>query len=188
MALLSDIFLGAGIKVWLTVILPVVFLIYFAFGILYARTLHPLAKVPGPFWPAVSRTWLVYRMYVGDLEHHQRALHDEYGPIVRIAPDEVVVSDPEAIPLIYPIQKALEKTDWYHAWRPPGLNCQPDLFTETNEKAHSAYRRVVGGVYALSSILKSEVELDTTLSLFIKRIEGFADRKDAFDFGQWLEM
>jgi hypothetical protein len=26
--------------------------------IVYCRTLHPLARVPGPVWPAVSRAWL----------------------------------------------------------------------------------------------------------------------------------
>ena len=45
----------------------------------YARTLHPLAKVPGPIWPAMSRTWLMYRMYQGDLEVHMRAMHKRFG-------------------------------------------------------------------------------------------------------------
>jgi hypothetical protein len=34
-----------------------------------------------------------------------------YGPIVRTAPDEVHVSDPKTIPIIYPTQQPLEKTD-----------------------------------------------------------------------------
>lgn len=48
---------------------------YWLLWIIYARTMHPLAGIPGPLWPAVSRTWLMYRMYLGDLEIHQRALH-----------------------------------------------------------------------------------------------------------------
>lgn len=47
---------------------------YWLLWMIYARTIHPLAKIPGPLWPAVSRTWLMYRMYLGDLETHQRAL------------------------------------------------------------------------------------------------------------------
>ena len=42
---------------------------------IYARTIHPLAGISGPLWPAVSRTWLMYRMYLGDLGTHQRDLH-----------------------------------------------------------------------------------------------------------------
>lgn len=187
MALLSDLLTGTGPTAWLPII-AITLVAYWIFWVVYARTLHPLAKIPGPFWPSISRTWLMYRMYVGDLEQAQRSLHEQYGRIIRIAPDEVAVSDPEAIPRIYPIQRPLEKTNWYHAWRPIGLDAQPDLFTQTNEKAHSAYRRIVGGVYALSNVLKNEKALDSALKLFVERINGFADRKESFDFGLWLEM
>jgi hypothetical protein len=33
-----------------------VFAYWFAW-IVYCRTWHPLARIPGPLWPAVSRTW-----------------------------------------------------------------------------------------------------------------------------------
>jgi hypothetical protein len=53
-------------------------IVYWTCWILYARTIHPLVKVPGPLWPAVSRTWLMYRMYQGDLEIHMRVMHDRF--------------------------------------------------------------------------------------------------------------
>jgi hypothetical protein len=188
MAVLSDILLGASPKVWLTIIFPLLLIVYLVSWVIYAITLHPLAKIPGPFWPSVSRTWLMYRMYIGDVEQHQLALHDKYGPVVRIAPDEVVVNDPKAIPYIYPIQNPLQKTNWYLAWRPPGLKGRRDLFTETSEKAHSAYRKLVAGVYSQSSVLKNEFQLDKTVDLFVRRIGEFVGKKKAFDFGLWLEM
>lgn len=130
----------------------------------------------------------MYHHHTGDIDIATRALHTRYGPIVRIAPDEVTVADPSALPLIYTVQKALQKTDWYVPWRPKGLGSQPDLFTQTDERAHAAYRRIVGGVYSLSSILKSEAMLDEMLELFMQRLGGFAERGEAFDFGLWLEM
>jgi len=161
---------------------------YFTIWIVYARTLHPLAKVPGPFWPSVSRTWLMWHHHRGDIEIVERELHKKYGRIIRIAPDEVVVADPKYIPLIYPIQRPLQKTDWYKPWRPQGLDSQPDLFTQTDEKAHSAYRKIVGGVYSFSSIAKNEPGMDSMLQLFMERLGSFADSNKAFDFGLWLEM
>lgn len=130
----------------------------------------------------------MYHHHAGDIDTATRTLHARYGPIVRIAPDEVTVADPSAIPLIYRVQKPLQKTDWYVPWRPRGLSSQPDLFTQTNEQAHAAYRRIVGGVYSFSSISKNEAALDETLELFMERLGGFADRSEAFDFGLWLEM
>jgi hypothetical protein len=64
----------------------------------------------------------VYRMYVGDVEIAQRALHQKYGPLVRITPNELVSSDPTAIPLIYRTQNPLAKTDWYLTFRPEGMH------------------------------------------------------------------
>jgi hypothetical protein len=78
MALLADFGLGLGWKGWLLVILCGPVLYWFGW-VAYARFLHPLAKIPGPFWPSVSRTWLMYRMYKGDLEFHMRAIHDRYN-------------------------------------------------------------------------------------------------------------
>jgi hypothetical protein len=86
MALLSEAFLGFEGRTWLMIILPVFCFTYYTVWIVYARTLHPLAKIPGPLWPSVSRTWLMYRAYVGDLDIEQRKLHAQYGPLVRVAP------------------------------------------------------------------------------------------------------
>jgi hypothetical protein len=109
----------------------------------------------------------------------------EYGPVIRIAPDEVHASDPEAIPLIYSIQQPLKKTDWYRIYR---IADGSDLFTEDDEKHHAAHRRMVGHAYALTSMLKNESAIDDTMNLFTERLGEFADRKEAFDFGNWLEM
>jgi hypothetical protein len=61
-------------------------------------------------------------------------------------------------------------------------------FTNRSEVDHAAYQRLVAHVYSLSNILKSEPELDKTVSLFMQRLGEFADTKKAFDFGLWLEM
>lgn len=188
MPFLTESLLAIDIKSWLFIKLPIALAAYWLVWMVYARTIHPLAKIPGPFWASISRIWFQRRMYMGDYEVVMRALHVKYGSIVRIAPDEVAVSDPSAIPKIYPIQRPLMKTTWYSPWRPATLDSQPDLFTQTDEKAHAAYRRIVGGVYSLSNIIKNEKELDKTLSLFLERMGGFADRKETFDFGLWLEM
>ncbi|KAH8724239.1 cytochrome P450 [Phaeosphaeriaceae sp. PMI808] len=188
MALLSNLLLGFHAQTWVTVILPVSFVIYWIVWIVYTRTLHPLAKVPGPFWPSVSRTWLMYRAYAGDLEMVQRNLHKQYGTLLRVAPDEIVCDDPREIPTVYPVKEPLEKTVWYDAWRPKGLVSRPDMFTNRSEKDHAAYQRIIGHVYSISSVSKSEPAIDQTGKLFVQRLNEFADRGEEFDFGLWLEM
>jgi hypothetical protein len=107
---------------------------------------------------------------------------------VRTAPDEVHASDPAAIPIIYPVQQPLEKTDFYLTYRPVALGGGPDLFTDDSEKHHTAHRRNIGQVYTLTSMLKNEGAIDGVTNTFMKRMGEFADRQEAFDFGLWLEM
>ena len=65
------------------------------------RYLSPLRRFPGPFWASVTRWWLVRSIFRGDHEKTMRSLHAKYGPVIRITPFEVAISDPEAIKTIY---------------------------------------------------------------------------------------
>ncbi|KAF7189166.1 Cytochrome P450 monooxygenase [Pseudocercospora fuligena] len=56
---------------------------------------HPLSKFPGPKIMAMSRVYEFYwDSYLhGRLWSHLPSLHDKYGPIVRIGPDEIHIRD-----------------------------------------------------------------------------------------------
>ncbi|XPT01005.1 hypothetical protein M3J09_010149 [Ascochyta lentis] len=166
----------------------VLLLVYWLVWIIYSRTFHPLAKVPGPIWPSLSRTWLMYRMYIGDYQLSQEALHKKYGSLIRIAPNELAYSNPDGVPVIYRISNPLEKTDWYHTWKGAGLKSQIDMFSITNEKKHTAYRRAIGGVYSLTSILKNEELMNRNVTMLLDRLDGFVERAEEVDLGLWLEM
>lgn len=61
----------------------------------------------------VSYSTSVYHMYLGDVEAAQDKLHKQYGPLIRVAPNEVISNDSSAIPLIYRTHNPLPKTPWY---------------------------------------------------------------------------
>lgn len=78
-----------------------------------ARNNTPLRSVPGPWFASCS---ILYRFYfaviLGSWHHKSIALHKQYGPIVRITPTEVSVSDPAVIPEIYAhVDRAYPKCD-----------------------------------------------------------------------------
>ncbi|GMF77394.1 unnamed protein product [Aspergillus oryzae] len=95
----------------------VAFVTYWAVWIIYTRWFHPLAKFPGPFWASVTRAWTLLHVLHGDAEKRQMKLHAKYGlvppgdilepylssigSVVRIAPNELVTSEPEAIQTLY---------------------------------------------------------------------------------------
>jgi hypothetical protein len=68
---------------------------------IYLRYLHPYGDIPGPFLATISPLWKVRGALNGTLHKDITAAHRKYGPIFRISPDEVSISDPEAIKVIY---------------------------------------------------------------------------------------
>lgn len=153
----------------------------------YTRLFHPLSRVPGPFLASVSRFWLVYQVHCGRIEHVQRALHQKHGSLVRIAPDEVICADPEAIRTIYPTQAPPVKTDFYPPWGYPGLSKYADIFSETNEQLHSQRRRIVNHVFSLSNILSLEEYINNCSDLFLKQMGRYADSQSVMDLGEWVQ-
>jgi hypothetical protein len=61
----------------------------------------PLRDIPGPFAARFTRLWYLKNVWRGDFEKVNVRLHDRYGPIVRIAPNEYSIDDSEAIKIIY---------------------------------------------------------------------------------------
>lgn len=67
----------------------------------YLRYLSAYRDIPGPFLATVSPLWRLRGALNGTLHTDITEAHRKYGTIVRIAPDEVSIADPEAIKIIY---------------------------------------------------------------------------------------
>ncbi|KAL5003665.1 cytochrome P450 [Aspergillus recurvatus] len=162
-------------------------LTYWTVWIIYARWFHPLAKFPGPFGASVSRIWTVLHVLPGDAEKAQRKLHEKYGPVVRIAPNELVTSDPAAVKTLYGVKSGTVKTDFYLAFRPPWARF-PDHFSSIGGKQHADRRRIVSNVYSMSSILQSEKYIDACIDVWEEKLGEMADRNESFDLWLWTRM
>lgn len=61
----------------------------------------PLRDIPGPGLARFSRLWYLLKIYKGSYEITDINLHKKYGAVVRIAPNEYSIDDPEAAKIIY---------------------------------------------------------------------------------------
>lgn len=66
---------------------------------LYRLFLHPLARVPGPKLAALTRRWQLSK--ISSHKQFLQELHDRYGPVVRIGPNQVSVNSEQAFQAIY---------------------------------------------------------------------------------------
>ncbi|KAE9964607.1 hypothetical protein BLS_002862 [Venturia inaequalis] len=69
--------------------------------IVYRLYFHPLAHIPGPFLARFTSLWLYRLSYSGTEATTIDGLHKKYGPVVRIAPNDVDISDGAALNPIY---------------------------------------------------------------------------------------
>ncbi|TQS33629.1 hypothetical protein Golomagni_06020 [Golovinomyces magnicellulatus] len=173
----------------------------------YRLTLHPLAKIPGPRLAAVSGVWYAYHARNGLVAKLGRRLHKQYGPVVRVAPNEVWCSSKESFESIYDTEgktltllgtgsKGLEKSDFYLALsltKPEiDIKLQPkfpdtlDLLSDRNMKRYRLQRRLIGPVYRKESVIKFEEAVDKVLEAAVKRIRNLDS--ESVDLKQWMHI
>ncbi|EXJ58260.1 hypothetical protein A1O7_05685 [Cladophialophora yegresii CBS 114405] len=68
-----------------------------------------LHKYPGPFLANFTDAWRFYTVYRGKSHLTLRLLHDQHGHIVRLGPNALSFSSPEALKAIYGLNNRLTK-------------------------------------------------------------------------------
>ncbi|KAJ7706874.1 cytochrome P450 [Mycena rosella] len=115
---------GSKSLVFLLVVVPAVFgflpkegpisislSLFYTYSIFYSRLLllittyrlspaHSLAKYLGPLPCKLSKFWLLYIASQGKLHLYIKCLHDKYGPIVHVGPNELSIVDCTLLPSI----------------------------------------------------------------------------------------
>jgi hypothetical protein len=87
-------------------------------SLLYRLLRSPLTKLPGPFHTRFTAAWLKYKEFNGDRRAYIHNLHQEFGPVVRLGPNEVSFASAEAIKEIYTSgSSGYEKTEFYNLFK-----------------------------------------------------------------------
>ena len=73
------------------------------------RYVTGLSAIPGPFIASVSNLWKIMVVYAGDMPRRNVAVHEKYGPVVRIGPNHVSFASPQALHTIHGARLAYPK-------------------------------------------------------------------------------
>ncbi|OJJ68595.1 hypothetical protein ASPBRDRAFT_199027 [Aspergillus brasiliensis CBS 101740] len=149
-----------------------------------------LRHIPGPFFAAFTdftrRGWVL----AGDLHQKHTDLHRQYGTVVRVGPQAVLVSQPAAIDRIYGFKAKFLKSEFYDSIIPRIKGGKiPDVFATRDEDLHRRMRRPIANLYSISNLTNFEPLVLSTMQYFFARLdELFTDRDQVVDFGQWLQF
>lgn len=153
---------------------------------LYYLLFSPLASVPGPLVARFGRLYYFIRVANGRWELDNLALHEKYGPVVRVASNMYSIQSPELAKTPYAINSKFAKTDWYDAWRHPDLR-KWTLFPERDLARHADTRKRFQSLYSMSSLVNYEPFVDECTALFSGQLTEYADRGEAIKMGHWFQ-
>ena len=155
--------------------------------ILHVRYNTPLRHVPGPFWASITRLWKVMLVKSGKQPQLMVKLHQKYGSLVRTGPNEVSVSDPDAVKQIYGVGTNFQKSSWYTVWdMGPGTD-KWDLFSDIDGKRHAQNKRMVVNSYSMTSMIELEPYVQQTINAFFRQLGEYADAGQPIDLAPWLQ-
>lgn len=104
---------------------------------------------------------------------------------MRIAPNEVSFSSPDAAIELFKTGKGFHKTDFYGVFPPPE---NPDIFTETRESVHGIKKRYAATPYSLASMQQSTPRIEATEKLLLSKLDEFTSGNRVCDLGDWLHF
>ncbi|KAI0457256.1 cytochrome p450 monooxygenase [Xylaria acuta] len=154
--------------------------------VVYNIFFHPLRKFPGPLVCRATNLWRVNKILSGDLPQHIRRMHEQYGPVVRIAPHELAFTDSQAWKDIYGHHNSYEMAKDDSFYRPMGRHVA-DTIVSADRQHHSLLRRQLSHGFSDRSMQAQEPIFREYVDLFIQRLAERADGKPV-DMKAWLNF
>lgn len=114
-------------------LIPIFFIVLQLVLRLSRALVSPLKDIPGPFWARFTTLWYFKRVHHGAFEQDNILLHQKYGPVVRVAPNQYSISETAAIKTVYGTGSRFAKSAWYDAWKHPA---QWTVFSDRDIKRH----------------------------------------------------
>ena len=126
----------------------------------------PIANIPGSTYSVFTSLFLKYKEFARKRRIYIHELHQRYGPVVRLGPNEISFATADAVKEIYQSGgSGYDRTELYDLFKQFGART---LFSTPQKAGHSQRKRILADKYANTNIMRSE------------HLEGLKDRAQAF--------
>lgn len=139
--------------------------------IIYRIFFHPISHIPGPLISKCTSLWLHYHAYIGDEATVIHAAHEKYGPYVRVSPNEVDISDGDAIPAIYTEKGGFPKADCYSNF---DIDGHATLFSTVDATYRAPRAKAVVPMFSTASIRSNIDAIYGCVDRMIQRMQDEA--------------
>lgn len=151
---------------------------------MYNVFFHPFSCIPGPPLAKISKFWTRYGNLKGSKSHRIHAAHQRYGPVVRVAPNELSFSSPDAVRDIYTSDAFVKEEAFYGAKR---IFHEEMLMSFRNVEAHKQRKRLLQRGFSQAAMVAFEPNIDTKIQdLFDHWSRQAKDQGGIVDVYPWL--
>jgi cytochrome P450 len=135
----------------------------------YRIVFHPLAGVPGPLLAKITSLWLYYHAYIGDEASVIHKHHVTYGPYVRVSPNEVDISDADAIQQIYVSKGGFPKAACYANF---DIDGHKTIFSTTDHEHRAIRAKAVVPLFSTKALRENETAIWGCVDRMIERLKS----------------
>jgi cytochrome P450 len=155
---------------------------------IYHAYFHPLSRYPGPKLWAAYRVPFVVSNIRGQLPFKVLEFHRRYGPVVRIAPDELAFADPQAWNDIYGMQSGRvqnQKDPYAYTPQQPGFEAGIVHATDAN---HARLRRIYGPAFTAKAVEEQSAMLMEYANLLVTQLKAAVQKNPVQDMSAWYNF
>ncbi|KAI0967161.1 isotrichodermin C-15 hydroxylase [Xylaria arbuscula] len=145
-------------------------LVYAAVSVVYNLYFHPLAAFPGPLLRRVSRVPWSLAVLHGTAIYEAADLHEKYGPVVRLAPNELAFRDPRAWKDIMGGGLS-DIPKWIRMYGVPAF-LPPHVQNTISKEHHRALRKALSPGFSDASLRGQEPIMAKYVDLLIQRLKA----------------
>ncbi|KAK4675163.1 hypothetical protein QC764_500720 [Podospora pseudoanserina] len=159
------------------------FALYVLGSILYNLFLHPLRSFPGPLLMRATRLGHIRLLCRGTLPFDLLPLHQKYGPVVRIGPNELAFSNPQAWKDImgHRTDKSEEFEKYLGFYRP--VDDLPVDIVNAKREEHGLLRRTMAHGFSDRSMREQQPLIKQYVDLLMRKLRAAGGKK--VDLAAW---
>lgn len=157
-----------------------------AYGWIYELWWSPLSRFPGPKLWAISRIQLQLSVLRGHNHLDMKALHERYGPVVRISPNELAFNTPQAFRDIYGARPGGCFSKDRSRYLTP-VNGVDHLVCAVNNAVHARQRRLLAHAFSDRALRDQEGLVGSYVDTLINKLRvEVAKQGPAVDIKTWM--
>ncbi|XXG99678.1 hypothetical protein Hte_006019 [Hypoxylon texense] len=154
---------------------------------IYLLYFHPLSRFPGPRFAAISNIWYAYHWISGRWPFVIEEVLNNYGEIVRIAPNELAFGSPAAFSDIYTShEKGLErfeKTDIHNL----GKEKIGGIIWEQDPVKHRKIAKQMAPAFSPKATRAKDLILHKYADLFVEKMKEIGENPGGISLPTWIQ-